>query len=220
MGSELPEIERERFGERLAPAALSAGAIDRLYAHYAELRRWNPRLSLIGPGDRDRVVERHYGESLQALDWIAPQARTLVDIGSGGGFPGMVLAAARPDLEVYLVEPRQRKWVFLTSAAERAALSVRCLDARVGASLPEGLPERIDVVTLRALKLGEEMYRALGSRMPPGASLLHWQGAEEVPVAGGFSLSRRRRLTGSERRALVEWKRLPDLEPGRADHGS
>ncbi|HUF78495.1 MAG TPA: RsmG family class I SAM-dependent methyltransferase, partial [Thermoanaerobaculia bacterium] len=78
----------------VVPATLAA-----LYAHYQELRRWSPALSLIGPAAAGDVVERHYGESLAGVPLLPAGARVLVDVGSGAGFPGFVLAAACPELE-------------------------------------------------------------------------------------------------------------------------
>ena len=74
----------------------------------------------------------------------------LLDLGSGAGFPGIVLAAARPDLEVTLLEARERKWAFLAAACRRAGLACRCLNARVSANpadLPAELTEEAGEVT-------------------------------------------------------------------------
>ena len=62
-----------------------------------------------------------------------------------------------------LVEARERKWAFLAAAARRAALPCRCLDVRVQLPLPTGLPESIDVITSRALRLAPEIWSALAT---------------------------------------------------------
>ena len=82
---------------------LDARAEAALYAHYQELSRWNQRLSLIGPGTAGEIVARHYGEALAALPLVPSSAQWGLDIGSGAGFPGLVLAAARPGLKMTLV---------------------------------------------------------------------------------------------------------------------
>ncbi len=207
----LPELSKEDFARRLAggaPVELPSRTLDSLYAHYQELRRWAPSLSLIGPGTVEEVVERHYAESLAGLSSIPAGARTLVDVGSGAGFPGIVLAAARPDLEVTLLEPRERRWAFLLSACRRAALPCRCLNARVDSPLPPGLPERIDVITTRALKLPIEVLDALAERLTAGGRILIWAGQDEPPIPPALAVRRSRPLAGSRHRRIVELGRV------------
>lgn len=204
MGATLPVLSFGVFSDRLAPFAsepLSPGTEERLFAHYEELRRWNPRLSLIGPGDMELVVERHYGESLAALPFIPPGPANLVDVGSGAGFPGLVLAAARPDLAVTLVEVRERKWAFLEAAVRRASLSTRCLNARVALPLPPGLPDVIELVTSRALSLAG-VLAPLAGRTPPGGRVLLWLGGQHPPELPDFQQFGETLLGGKQRRIV------------------
>jgi 16S rRNA (guanine(527)-N(7))-methyltransferase RsmG len=210
MPGALPSISREDFSRallRLSLEPLTPRAIESLHLHYQELARWNARLSLIGPGTIEQILERHYGESLAALPLIPPGSRTAVDVGSGAGFPGLVLAAARPDLDLTLVEPRQKKWSFLLAASRRASLPCRCLDARVASPLPEGLPERIDLVTVRALKLDAQALGALARRLAPQGSVLLWAGADDPPLPAGLRPGGSLPLEGSERRRILEVRR-------------
>ncbi len=203
MGSTLPQLSRSEFTRRLtacSPAPLSARAQNALWAHFRELDRWNPRLSLVGPGTGEKVVERHYGEALAALPLLGA-ARTLLDVGSGGGFPGLVLAAARPDLEVTLVEARERKWSFLVAAVRRAELSVRCLNARVGAAHDASLGSSYDLVTWRALRLPDATVaglQAISRRM------LVWCASELPVVPTTWRCGREVELSGSVHRRIVE----------------
>src|SRR5712691_10434932 len=99
MAVELPPLPQADFVvavRDLAPEPLSDGAAAALFAHYEELRRWSPRLALVGPGAVDEVLARHFGESLAALPFLPEPQGALVDVGSGAGSPGLVLAAARP----------------------------------------------------------------------------------------------------------------------------
>lgn len=214
MASDLPTISPADFAAALAacsPEPLPAGAADALFAHYQELARWNRRLSLIGPGTLHEIVTRHYGEALAALPLVPTGARTGLDIGSGAGFPGMVLAAARPRLAMTLAEARERKWAFLAAAARRAALPCRCLNVRVGLPLPAGLPESLDLITARALKLEPELLAALAERLNAGGCFLLWVGEDEPDVppeltpAGSFALpgSRARRILRLRRALLL-----------------
>jgi 16S rRNA (guanine(527)-N(7))-methyltransferase RsmG len=206
----LPSISRSDFSQALAacsPEILDSRAEAALYLHYQELSRWNQRLSLIGPGTVDEIIERHYGEALAALPLVPHAARTGLDIGSGAGFPGLVLAAARLDLEMVLAEARERKWAFLAAAARRASLPCRCLNVRVGAPLPAGLPERLDVVTARALKLGPEVLAALAGRLGADGRILLWVGEEDPELPPELSPSGSIKLAGSRTRRILQLQR-------------
>lgn len=211
MGFELPELTRRALDARfreLSPERLSTETLARLAAIYGELRRWNRRVALIGRGTGEVVLERHFGESLACLPLLARQGGILVDVGSGAGFPGLVLAATRPRWRVTLIESRERKWAFLEAAGRAAGLSCRCLNARVGSALPEGVPERLDVVTVRAVELEERWVAPLRPRMGRGARLLCWRGAKELPALEGFVAGRELPLSGSESRRIVELLRI------------
>jgi 16S rRNA (guanine(527)-N(7))-methyltransferase RsmG len=210
MGSPLPEIPYEEFRSRLSeisPVDLPGSAYASLHAHYLELRRWSPRLSLIGPGTAAEVLARHYGESLAALPLIEASDLALVDVGSGAGFPGLVIAAALPRLEVTLVESRQKKWAFLAAAVRRSGLSCSCLNARVGRSLPEGFPAEVDVVTCRAVAIPPEILEAAFKRSPHVRFLL-WQSGIEPSLPLGLTLGRELPIEGSDRRRIFEVRPL------------
>jgi 16S rRNA (guanine527-N7)-methyltransferase len=189
--------------ERYSPEPLSAAALTALHAHYEELRRWVPTIALIGPGTADEVVARHFGESLAALPFLSPAGGRLVDVGSGAGFPGLVLAAARPSWEVTLVEARERKWAFLQTAARRAALSCHCLNARVEPLLPAGLPGDFEVLTVRALRLPPATSSALAERIVPGGRMLFWAGEGPLPLPSGWRAAQEVPLVGAHSRRLV-----------------
>jgi 16S rRNA (guanine527-N7)-methyltransferase len=216
----LPALTRDQLGSRLrelSPEPLSAPALAALVTHYEELRRWAPRLALIGPGTADEVLERHFGESLAALplvperpaDLAADAAGEIVDVGSGAGFPALVLAAVRPRWRVTLVEARQRKWAFLMSVARRASLSCRCLNARVGDPLPEGVPARFDLLTARAIRLPAADLGLLLDRLTPAGRALLWAGDADPDLPPGHVAETAVPLPGSERRRIVEVRRTP-----------
>jgi 16S rRNA (guanine527-N7)-methyltransferase len=161
----------------------------------------------VGPGTVDEVLVRHYGESLLALPLISPACRRILDLGSGAGFPGLVLAAALPTVEVTLVEARQRKWAFLQAAARRAQLPVRCLNARVLLPLPACLPQRVDLLTVRAVKLPPGLQAALAERLSPDGQILLWIGEESPDPPAGWERGDERRLPGSARRRIIEFRR-------------
>lgn len=214
MPTELPTYDRDRFAramKRRAPVELSEEAQARLYRMYRELARWAPRLALIGPGTSDEVLDRHFGESLAAVPLLPePQddGATVLDLGSGGGFPGLVLAAVRPDLTVVLTEPRERKWAYLKSAARKAGLPCRCLNARVDLPLAPELPATFDAVTVRALQVPAGVLEALAERLRPGGRFLLWTGDDAPQPPTGWGRNREVSLPGSVRRRIVEWRRL------------
>jgi len=207
MGTELPEIGPREFSARVracSPESLSESQIESLYLHYSELRRWNPRISLVGPVRADEVVERHYGESLAVLPFLQRRYGKLVDLGTGAGFPGFVVAVARPELDVTLVESRGRKWSFLMSASRSAALSCKCLNARVGATPVEGLPQEIDWITTRAVRFDDLGLSVLLRRLAIGGSLLLWSGVENPDLPSPMRVLRETRLAGSNDRRILE----------------
>lgn len=187
---------------RLSPEPLAEGVAERLHGHYLELCRWNTTLSLVGPGTVETILERHYGESLAALPWI-PETGNLVDIGSGAGFPGLVLAVARPLLRVTLVESSERKWAFLNAACRRTSLPCQCVNARVATPLPAGIPPSIDAVTVRAVKVSPELFEPLLPRLALGGRLLLWCGGRAPQLPRGLDLEGHARLGGQVRELRI-----------------
>ena len=111
-----------RLGLDLPPAAR-----DQLLAYAALLYKWNRTYSLTALREQDKAVSHHLLDSLAALPYLS--ADTLLDVGSGGGMPGIPLAIARPDLRVTLIDSNSKKAAFLKQAAIELALpniSVHC----------------------------------------------------------------------------------------------
>jgi 16S rRNA (guanine527-N7)-methyltransferase len=126
------------------------------YAHLAllvvELRRWQTIKNLVGPGTLDEVWTRHVVDSLQLLA-LEPKRKAWLDLGSGAGFPGLVIGIAgrsSPGVHVDLVESNGRKCSFLRHAARLTGASVTIHEARLEASVP-AFVGKVDVVTARAL---------------------------------------------------------------------
>jgi len=207
MGAKLPLLEQAEFESRLrgcSPVELADEVVEKLWLHYQELVRWNPTVSLVGPGTGDEIVERHYGESLAAVPCLDPRWSVVVDIGSGAGFPGIVLAAAVPKLEVVLVESRERKCVFLETVIRKTALPCHCLGARVGVTPPEGLPPKIDLVTSRGVSLSPSALEDLSGRMKAQGGALFWVGVETPSLPEGWVETGRIELPGSRSRSILQ----------------
>jgi len=215
MAVRLPVLAEKEFLDRLQlseSSELGSGAVRALIAHYEELRRWAQRLALVGGGEADVIVERHYAESLAAVPLLGAAA-TLLDLGSGAGFPGCVLAAARPELDVWLVESRARKGAFLRAASAKAKLSCRVVDARVSRRHP--VTERvqaasIDVVTVRGVRVDSDIWRGLEPALADGARVLRWEGDGVVEPWPRAEMGRTVELPGRGRK-IQEWLCLEEV---------
>jgi 16S rRNA (guanine527-N7)-methyltransferase len=111
-------------------------------------QRWNARINLTAERDAASVRTRHVADSLQLLGLLPSTDAPAADLGTGGGFPGLILAIAEPTRHWHLVESDRRKAAFLTSAAAELGLTgVRVHAGRIEAvSLPP-----LSVLTARAL---------------------------------------------------------------------
>jgi 16S rRNA (guanine527-N7)-methyltransferase len=201
-----PALGAEEFAAAitaLSPEPLAAASVDALFRHYLELLLWNRRLALIGPGTEGEILVRHYGEALSALPLLPPAARVGLDVGSGAGFPGLVIAAARPQVEMTLAESRVKKWSFLSTAARKAALPCHCLNVRVTSPLPAGIPESLDFITVRALKLDREVLGALASRLSQGGRVLLWVGELDPELPPELAPVASLKLAGGQRRRVL-----------------
>ena len=117
-----------------------------------ELQRWQGIKNLVGSGTLDQVWTRHVADSLQLLD-IEPEARRYLDLGSGAGFPGLVLGIAlreRTEAQVDLVESNGRKCAFLRHVARLTAAPVTVQEGRIEAVIGR-FAGTTEVVTARAL---------------------------------------------------------------------
>ncbi|MEM6621145.1 MAG: 16S rRNA (guanine(527)-N(7))-methyltransferase RsmG [Pseudomonadota bacterium] len=114
------------------------------------VRRWSTRINLVSRRDLDHIWPRHIADSIQIFDH-APQADTWLDLGSGGGFPGLVCAILSADnndpTKFTLIESDARKCAFLREATRLLDLRADILTARIE-TVP---PQQFDVVTARAL---------------------------------------------------------------------
>lgn len=171
--------------QRLEASGCESGVrsnLEPVFAHYQELRLWASRVALVGAGEAETIVERHYAESLRAVPLVG-SARTAVDLGSGAGFPGLILAAARPDVEFWLFESRGKKAAFLRSAAAKARLSCRVVGARVSRRQPatEAVKNKsIELITVRGVKIDKDTWEGLRPALAEGARILRWEGSAKV----------------------------------------
>lgn len=136
-------------GMRELGVDVSRETLGQLEALVETLVRWQKAINLVGRATIEDVWRRHVLDSGQIAPLIPADAKSLADLGSGGGFPGLVLAALRPDLDLTLIEADARKAAFLGEAGRRMALSK--LPRVVISRIEEAPPAKADVVTARAL---------------------------------------------------------------------
>lgn len=223
---QLPDLDAETFRRRcldgLAPSAeigarLDADTWNRLFSHYQLLRRWAPAVALIGRGATTEAPARHYGESLAGLEHLdSPRGGPCLDFGSGAGFPGLMLAACRPQREFVLVESRQRKAAFLRRAIREMRLE-RCtvvasrwgdrgLDEPPARAAVEAL-EPFRALTARAVDL-EPWYDSIDDALAADAVWLAWgRGAEPRGEDSGWEQATSVRFAGE--RCLTVHRRRP-----------
>jgi len=179
---------------------LPPAAIARLQRLADLLLRWNPRINLIARRDEGVVWCRHILDSAQLAPLLPATAATLIDLGSGAGFPGLVLAVIAP-IHVHLVESDQRKAAFLREAAR-----VCGADATIHAARAETLTlPPAPVITARALA--------------PVATLLAL--AHPLLAPGGVCLAPKGRSAAQELTAAAhEWHMRVERFPSRTDPGA
>ncbi len=119
-----------------------------LQTYQALLELWQRKINLVASSTLSHLWERHFKDSFQLLPYLPKTRSTLIDLGSGAGFPGLVLAICKGDaLEVTLVEADLRKCLFLENVSRETFSAVKILRSRI-----EALPHlKADIITARGL---------------------------------------------------------------------
>ncbi len=162
---------------------------------------------LIGPREGDRIWERHILNSLFVTK-LLPQGASLFDIGSGAGLPGIVIALARPDLKVTLIEPLERRVEFLKEAT--ADTDIQVIRGRA-----QDVKKSADYVTARAVAALDKLKKMSWHMLKMNGSLLAMKGesaAREMEAVPG-SILHEITLEGIGLGRVVELKKLPKTPP-------
>ena len=173
-----PDLAQDR-SRALALTPVSRETIARLDRFVAELLIWQAKINLIAPSTVPQLWTRHIADSLQLLA-LAPQAKTWADLGSGAGFPGLVLACAlaeTPGARVHLVESNTRKAAFLREAARATGAAAVVHPVRIG-DFVDNPPESVEIVTARALAPLVELLSAAYPLLTNGAQGLFPKGQD------------------------------------------
>ena len=139
---------------------------------------------LIGPKEGDRIWERHIANCIP-ITTILPQNVRLVDIGSGAGLPGIVIALARPDLKVTLVEPLQRRVDFLNEIVAELAIPVEVIRGRA-----ERVKKQFEIVTARAVAPLEKLIQISWHMIPKSGSLMAMKGESAASEISSTTLKK------------------------------
>jgi 16S rRNA (guanine527-N7)-methyltransferase len=161
--------------------ALPAGAETKLLAYLALLDKWNRVYNLTAVRDAERMVSHHLLDSLAAAPYF--QVGAVLDVGSGGGLPGIPLSIARPDLQVTLIDSIAKKTAFLLQAkAELGLANLNVVTGRVEDFRPE---TGFDSITSRAFSDLKEFVTLTRHLLKPGGLWLAMKGLypnEEIAV--------------------------------------
>ncbi len=177
------EAEIRRYAEFLATAGIERG--------------------LIGPREGERIWERHIFNSLFPTT-LLPQGASLFDIGSGAGLPGIVIALARPDLTVTLIEPLERRVEFLNEA-------VKGSDIQVIRGRAQDVKKSADFITARAVAPLEKLKKMCWHMLKMNGSLLAMKGESAASEMEGVAHATLHEITlaGVGLGRVVEVKKLP-----------
>lgn len=184
-------------------APLAAAEAGRFGEYISLFVRWNLRINLTSVRDEEGILSRHFVESIACARALPQGIQTLLDFGSGGGFPGIPIALCRPEIAVTLAESQGKKAAFLQEAVRVLGIS-----ARVHGERAELLKTCFGCVTLRAVdRMAEAVKAAVRLVAPDGwLALMTTRGdlARLRTAAGaGFCWSRIVRLPGDGERVLA-----------------
>jgi 16S rRNA (guanine527-N7)-methyltransferase len=206
------EAEQLRQWSARIGIPIDVATIERLGRFLDLLEVWNRRFHLTGDRDRAVLVGKHQLDCLAVVQEL-PRAGLVVDIGTGAGFPGLVLGCARPDLPLCLIEPRRRPVSFLSEAISSISLPLaRVVEDRAERAAAEpALSGAASLLVSRALRLDVLLDLAApflaknGEIVAMQTPSLREDVAADLAKAKGLALIRHRdyRLPGGEERRLL-----------------
>jgi 16S rRNA (guanine527-N7)-methyltransferase len=214
-----PTHDEDGFGPEDARrlTGVSRETLARVQSYLGVLDAWRDRINLIGPGEGRHLWRRHVLDSLQLVGQIPGDATKIVDLGSGAGFPGLLIACAmaeRSGVSVTLVEKSVRKSQFLQAAIAEVGLPAWVTNARI----EEAPHERYDLLTARALAPLPKLLGYADVWLKPSGKALLMKGKDtaaelaEARADWTFEMSDRASLSSPEGRVLE----ISSISPRRA----
>lgn len=206
---------RAQGAEVIAHLAVDPEAAERFEQYLALLVKWNARMNLTAARAPEEIVRRHFAECVFAAQQIPHRVKTLLDFGSGAGFPGIPIAICRPKIAVTLAESQSKKAAFLREAVRTLGLKAEVWAGRVedmtslasASGIGAEAVERVfDAVTLRAVdKMAAACRIAVGRVATRG-----WMGvfstlraADAIEGVPGIRWTDRVAIPGSEQAVLL-----------------
>jgi 16S rRNA (guanine527-N7)-methyltransferase len=190
---------------------LGAAALDRFTLYHRELLLWNRRINLVSERSSREIAIRHFLDSLTPATFLERPEGAVIDLGSGGGFPGIPLRIALPGLRLSLVEASRKKSSFLSHIIRVLGLDgVQVIRERIeGLTAREDLAGHFDAVVSRAAFKLPDLVRAAAFFLKPGGQLIAMKGpdpekemaeTEPISAAAGMAFTTRRsvRLPGAD----------------------
>ncbi len=181
-----PQVSEDRISELLSPflgqTALSEEQLAAVQTYLELLLKWNAKINLTAIRKPEEIATRHFGESFFAAAQIFPDQdsnASLIDIGSGAGFPGLPMKIWAPGIALTLIESNQRKATFLREAVR--ALEMPRVEIKTDRA--ENLDIQADVVTLRAVEKFEAILPTVEKLLKPEGRAALLIGASQVEIA-------------------------------------
>jgi len=149
---------------------------------YSLFVRWGARVNLSAIRDQEGILSRHFVESIACARALPAGISTLLDFGSGAGFPGIPITLCRPEIAVTLAESQGKKAAFLQEAARVLGISAKIYSGRA-----EELQAVFDCVTLRAVDKMDRAVQAAAKLVRPGGWLALMTTAAAIPALKAFA---------------------------------
>jgi 16S rRNA (guanine527-N7)-methyltransferase len=164
----LKELEKEMSELKIS---VSKNIIKKFKIYYNELLIWNKKMNLISKKDEHRIIKRHFLDSLDVIPFI-PNNACVLDIGSGAGFPGIPIKIVRKDIKMDLIEPRLKRFKFLTHIVNLLSLKVEIYRERA-----EDFSGEYNVVLSRSVGKLKWLIQVADPLLLPSGKIITYKGS-------------------------------------------
>ena len=201
-------MEKSKIKELLAPFvgenALNAAQLEQVSAYLDLLLKWNAKMNLTAVRAPEEIITRHFGESFSAaallLGGANSKTASVIDLGSGAGFPGLPIAIYAPKSRVTLIESQNKKATFLKEVVRSAGVH----NATVFVGRGEDYTERAELVTLRAVERFASAVRTAAELVTPAGRLGLMIGVEQAKtLPSGFAWEVGKAVPGTRGRVVA-----------------
>lgn len=177
---------------------------DKLQQYTRLMLRWNEKIQMTATRDEGEFVERHVIDSLELAKELGQDSARMVDVGSGGGLPGIVLAIVCPHIDFTLIEPTKKKHAFLSTARRELGLkNMKTLAVRDTELLKKADFQPFDYAVARAVWSLDIWFERAKELIRPGGTIFGLEAQKEFSIPEG---SERRRYSLQDReRSIVSW---------------